>query len=203
VRQRITFLEAGRRRSLLCTEKTAAKRYRCVLCPEPIEAGDVYWIDGNNISRFHAFHLEDGSAVYTDGAPPVEPSDVELLLAGLEVGSVSELRRLVLAARAGVVVTPHQVRAIAAMFAAPEPDRDFPPCLRTIEDVTHLPPGERAVPVRLRHGRLEGAVHAEPIADDDRILRACLFSHDVTREGGNLGISYETLMGLPDEGAKT
>lgn len=115
---RIRFMDSDRggrepqERSLLCTEKTAAKRYLCVLCPEAIEPGQLYWIDGNNATRLHSTHLADGSAIRVFAAAdrPGPPNDVELLLAGLEVGSISELRRIVLASRESVMVGPTRTR---------------------------------------------------------------------------------------------
>lgn len=102
-------------------------------------------------------------------------NDVEVLLAGLEVGSISELRRLVNAGRAGVVVTPNQREAIEGMHGG--------------------------LPVRIRNaerdGFFVGGIHVER-ADDPDTLHAAVIAADVTpRGGGCLGISYDTLMTLP------
>lgn len=103
--------------------------------------------------------------------------DARALLDGLEVGSISELRALVDRARAGVVVSPNQIRALHSFWAEG----------RTQGDV-RLRPAER-------NGYFVGAVHAEPLDENDH--RSTVFSYDVTREGGNLGISYDTLVSLP------
>lgn len=102
-----------------------------------------------------------------------EPSDVEVLLAGLEVGSLSELRRLVETARGGVVVTAAQATALARMHGGSSLR------LRSAE----------------RNGYFLGGVHAEATDDD---LRSFVLAPDVSEHGGCLGITYATLMGLPE-----
>lgn len=102
--------------------------------------------------------------------------DMQVLLAGLEVGSIEELRRLVGYGR-GLVVTPNQREAIEAMYPGQ------PVLVRGAE----------------RHGYFVGAIHTQRTDDDNEYgwLNAGVMSADCTKQSGHLGISYDTLMKTP------
>lgn len=95
-------------------------------------------------------------------------ADVEMLLAGLEVESIAELRRLVAYGR-GLVVTPNQREAIEGMFP------NEPVILRGAE----------------REGYFGGAIHVDSL-DESRIRGVVL-----SPERGCLGVDYDALMSLP------